>query len=92
MSCNTLCSTSVRAILESCLESLFAIEMRMSLISVQHGGLGEEDEVVPGLESESRRSLLAFGVDEILALDVSDDFSLFMMQSLLNHSSVYSSR
>ena len=64
--------------------------MRMLLTSVQHGVLGEEDEVVPELESESRWSLLVFGVDEVLAFGVSDEFSLFMMQSL--HLLIYSSR
>ncbi len=34
-------------------ESLSSMESRMSLTSVQHGGLGDVDGVLPGLEGES---------------------------------------
>ncbi len=34
----------------------------MWLTSVQHGGLGDVDGVVPVLDTESRRGLLEFGV------------------------------
>lgn len=43
--------TSISAILESSPESLFSVESRMLITSLQHGGLGDVDSVVTGLES-----------------------------------------
>lgn len=42
--------------------SLFSIESKMLLTSVQHGGFGDVDGVVLGLKGESGRGLLEFGV------------------------------
>ena len=42
--------------------SLFSIESKMSLTSVQHGGFGDVDGVVLGLKGESGRGLLEVGV------------------------------
>lgn len=43
--------TSISVILASCPERLFSMESRMLFTSLQHGGLGDVDSVVTGLES-----------------------------------------
>lgn len=60
---------------------------------MQHGGFGDEDGVVPGLESESAgQCLLGFGVEFAFLFSVLSVLSLFTMQSLLKHLCMYSSR
>ncbi len=52
----------------------------MWLTSVQHGGLGDVDSVVPVLDSESGRGLLEFGVMlPIIFFFWSSGLSLFMV-------------
>lgn len=67
------------------------MEIKKLLTSVQHSSFEDMDGVVHGLESESRRRLLGFGVELTLPFWALSVLSL-LMQNLLKNSSMFSSR